>query len=400
MGIIACIIAAVKGHKTFAWVVGIWTAIAVVIAIAGAPQYAIGPGAIFLLIAITMKKVVEENEETQTNTAPESYQQKTPEEKILRQISMFEGVQRIEDNGFYRELRKGKTIEKILLTVKDKNNQYPLAFPDELIDSLKVFLEEKQKEAGTDLGAEAEKYVIAHLAKMKEDVQKSIALQDDNSASIAAEEEINDTRVSEKSSISEQTGLQKNSDEARATFCRKCGAQLVEGASFCRKCGTPIQFSPVEETQESIRIRPVVQSIDSETESENAIVRANPLTESQGDGASFNEIKLAEEAISPDTVFEIDLLSKDLHPKIRRASIYAEDAEWEKAEACLEAVLDEDPTNPYAYIGKLLVDYKIPKTSDLVAFKDTISENKNYQKAVRFADESLARRLVAIRKTN
>ena len=143
-----------------------------------------------------------------------------------------------------------------------------------------------------------------------------------------------------------------------------------------------------------------MQSIDSETESENAIVRANPLTESQGDGASFNEIKLAEEAISPDTVFEIDLLSKDLHPKIRRASIYAEDAEWEKAEACLEAVLDEDPTNPYAYIGKLLVDYKIPKTSDLVAFKDTISENKNYQKAVRFADESLARRLVAIRKTN
>ena len=62
IGIIACIVAAMKGRKTFAWVIGVWTALAFMIAISGASQLAIAPGGLFLLIAITMKKASPDTE--------------------------------------------------------------------------------------------------------------------------------------------------------------------------------------------------------------------------------------------------------------------------------------------------------------------------------------------------
>ncbi len=61
MGIIACIIAAVKGHKTFAWIIGIWTAIAFLVAFSGYAKAAYAPGGLFLLIAIGMKNLNKES---------------------------------------------------------------------------------------------------------------------------------------------------------------------------------------------------------------------------------------------------------------------------------------------------------------------------------------------------
>lgn len=177
----------------------------------------------------------------------------------------------------------------------------------------------------------------------------------------------------------EQVKLQDN--DTIITYCRKCGAQLVDGCAFCRKCGTPISISGVQEQEK----RSITCS-QSQNEEPKAIVE------------SASSIQSPVEEPKQNPAFEIDLLDKSLHPKIRRASIYAEDAEWEKAEACLEAVLDEDPTNAYAYIGKLLVDYKVTNTADLLPFAEALNDNKNYQKAVRFADEQLMRQLMAIQR--
>lgn len=60
IGIIATIIAVRKRHYTFAWVIGIWTGIAIFLALSGNMGIAIGPGALFLFIAIGMKKIPEE----------------------------------------------------------------------------------------------------------------------------------------------------------------------------------------------------------------------------------------------------------------------------------------------------------------------------------------------------
>lgn len=61
IGIIATIIAAKKRHYTFAWVVGIWTAIAVVLFLMGMGGLAIAPGWLFLVFALGMKKIPEES---------------------------------------------------------------------------------------------------------------------------------------------------------------------------------------------------------------------------------------------------------------------------------------------------------------------------------------------------
>ena len=68
-GIIATIIAVKKRHYTFAWVVGIWTALAFVLGLSGMASIAIAPGALFLFIAIGMKKLPEVGT---ANTIPQS----------------------------------------------------------------------------------------------------------------------------------------------------------------------------------------------------------------------------------------------------------------------------------------------------------------------------------------
>ena len=60
IGIIACIVAAVKGHKTFAWVTGVWSLVALLLLATGVTTYAFSPGIVFLIIAISMKKIPNE----------------------------------------------------------------------------------------------------------------------------------------------------------------------------------------------------------------------------------------------------------------------------------------------------------------------------------------------------
>jgi hypothetical protein len=80
LGIAACIIAAVKGHKIYAWCMGIWTVIAILIAVSGSAQFAASPGVLFLIIAICMKKVPKEPEGN--NSAP-SQSEGISESKVL-----------------------------------------------------------------------------------------------------------------------------------------------------------------------------------------------------------------------------------------------------------------------------------------------------------------------------
>lgn len=61
LGIIATIIAAKKGHKTFAWIIGIWSILEIILLLTQSP-YAIGPGGLFVLIAIGMKNLNKSDE--------------------------------------------------------------------------------------------------------------------------------------------------------------------------------------------------------------------------------------------------------------------------------------------------------------------------------------------------
>ncbi len=71
---------------------------------------------------------------------------------------------------------------------------------------------------------------------------------------------------------------------------------------------------------------------------------------------------------------------------LKRAFMLLEDAEWQKADELLEQVLNHEPENASAYVGKLMIDVKVNKEENLGKRAVDFSENPNYQKAIRFAD--------------
>ena len=71
---------------------------------------------------------------------------------------------------------------------------------------------------------------------------------------------------------------------------------------------------------------------------------------------------------------------------IKRGMLYLEDADWKTALAYFENALDADPTNPDAYIGKMMIDFRIKTIEELNQFDKPIETNINYTKALRFAE--------------
>ena len=80
-------------------------------------------------------------------------------------------------------------------------------------------------------------------------------------------------------------------------------------------------------------------------------------------------------------------------PLLERAYMFLEDGSWGDASTYCERVLDMDPKNAPAYVGKLMAELKIRKQEDLVKQANPFDSNANYQKAIRFADSSLKEEL-------
>ena len=78
---------------------------------------------------------------------------------------------------------------------------------------------------------------------------------------------------------------------------------------------------------------------------------------------------------------------------LKRAFIFLEDGNWQEANAYCEKVLDQDPENAMAYVGKLMSELRVNKIEQFPDQADPFDEKNNYQKAIRFADESLRKTL-------
>ena len=79
----------------------------------------------------------------------------------------------------------------------------------------------------------------------------------------------------------------------------------------------------------------------------------------------------------------------NIAPLLERAFMFLEDGDWKSADEYCEKVLDLDPKNAKAYVGKLMSELHVRKEGDLVEEKLPFDDKSNYQKAVRFADATL-----------
>lgn len=84
---------------------------------------------------------------------------------------------------------------------------------------------------------------------------------------------------------------------------------------------------------------------------------------------------------------------------LKRAFMFLEEGNWADANAYCERVLDEDPENANAYLGKLMADLRVNYQDDLGKYKDDFSDNSYYEKAIRFGDHSLKAQLNEYIKT-
>ncbi len=76
-------------------------------------------------------------------------------------------------------------------------------------------------------------------------------------------------------------------------------------------------------------------------------------------------------------------------PLLKRAFMYLEDEEWHSADEYCEKVLDQDPENALAYLGKLMAELHVRKQDALCDQAEPFDSHNNYQKALRFADDKL-----------
>ena len=85
----------------------------------------------------------------------------------------------------------------------------------------------------------------------------------------------------------------------------------------------------------------------------------------------------------------INNATKDTNTLLKRAFLFLEEANWNKADELLEEVLNYDPENAEAYLGKLMIEIKVNKKESIENRAIDFSDSNNYQKAIRFSNEKL-----------
>ena len=69
---------------------------------------------------------------------------------------------------------------------------------------------------------------------------------------------------------------------------------------------------------------------------------------------------------------------------LKRAFMFLEDGNFSEADKYCEKVLDQEPENAQAYLGKLMAELKVTKQENLANLKKPFDDNDNYQKILRF----------------
>jgi tetratricopeptide (TPR) repeat protein len=103
-------------------------------------------------------------------------------------------------------------------------------------------------------------------------------------------------------------------------------------------------------------------------------------------------VKEEEKTLSQTTIIQNTNASAE--PLVKRAFLFLEDEEWERADEFCEKALNIDPENAMAYLGKMLIFFKLKKLQDITSIEKQYWHNKNYQKAERFAYEGLKAQLL------
>lgn len=99
--------------------------------------------------------------------------------------------------------------------------------------------------------------------------------------------------------------------------------------------------------------------------------------------------KLTETDKPLQTVAAVNVAGADIGALLKRAFLFMEDGDFERADEFCERVLDMDPENGEAYLGKLMVSLKVCRREDLANVSEKLEQQEYYRKVMRFGKETL-----------
>ena len=73
----------------------------------------------------------------------------------------------------------------------------------------------------------------------------------------------------------------------------------------------------------------------------------------------------------------------------KRLFLFLEEGAFDRADDFCERILNQDPENPQAYLGKLMITLRVNLVEDLPNCPQPFDENINYKRVLRFGDEAL-----------
>ena len=209
--------------------------------------------------------------------------------------------------------------------------------------------------------------------------------------------------------------------EPKIKFCRKCGARLPEAETQCKNCGTVIRVmgAPIEENNKGVEpgegfellTNDEKEAIDTKPSMEKTEFFCRKCGTKLHNGEMLcpecgtdikTDIKQEELLESPEKIeklffnetipavpnYDEQLLDKKvMPPTLRRAFLFLEDEEYERADEYFEKVLDQEPECFEAYLGKVMCQYKCDSIQGLLNGYSDIKSNKLLKRAVQFADK-------------
>ncbi|MEY8381833.1 DUF6273 domain-containing protein [Christensenellaceae bacterium 44-20] len=84
----------------------------------------------------------------------------------------------------------------------------------------------------------------------------------------------------------------------------------------------------------------------------------------------------------------------NIAPLLKRVFMFLEDGDFDSADEYCEKVLDIEPENAQAYLGKLMAELWVRKQENLKDCAEPFDSSNNYQKVLRFGDEELITELM------
>lgn len=85
----------------------------------------------------------------------------------------------------------------------------------------------------------------------------------------------------------------------------------------------------------------------------------------------------------------VESSNTDTAPLLKRAFLFLEDGKWQDADEYCERVLDIDPENAQAYLGKLMAELKVREQEQLADCEEPFDNSDNFGKIIRFGNGKL-----------